>query len=286
MTEIVKELPERETEAAEAGIRIAVVGRQNVGKSTLVNKIAGQKRVIVSEEAGTTRDAIDTRFEQEGDIYTIIDTAGIRRRGKIEKGTEWLSVTSAIFSLERCDVALLLLDPITGITKQDTHIAGFAAEAGRASVIVVNKWDIAKEKGFEQGAFFKKIRDEFNFFNFAPVVFISAFSGRGVRKIFPLVKKVMQEAHKKISTAKINKSFEKYIRNFKPPSRKGRELKINYVTQTGTAPPTFTLFVNDPELMHFSYERYIVNQIRDEYGFEGNPIRLRFRRKGKNRNKE
>ncbi len=261
------------------GIRIAVVGRQNVGKSTLINTLLGQQRVIAHATPGTTHDAIDTTFELEGRRYTIIDTAGIRRRGKIARGIERLVVASSIMSLERCDIALLVLDAQSGIVKQDTHIGGYALEAGKACILVVNKWDGVEKDTDTSGAYAKILRREFNFLPFPPIVFVSALSGQRVMTILPLVDKLYASARKEIKTSQLNKTLERLLSQFPPPVRKGKALKIHYVTQIGVLPPRFALFVNDPTLMHFSYQRYLVNQLREEFEFQGVPIRLKLRRR-------
>ncbi len=261
------------------GIRIAVVGRQNVGKSTLINTLLGQQRVIAHATPGTTHDAIDTTFELAGRRYTIIDTAGIRRRGKIARGIERLVVASSIMSLERCDIALLVLDAQFGVVQQDTHIGGYALEAGKACIIVVNKWDAVEKDTDTSGAYAKILRREFNFLPFPPIVFVSALSGQRVMTILPLVDKLYALALKEIKTPLLNKTMERVLKQFPPPVRKGKALKIHYVTQIGVLPPSFALFVNDPTLMHFSYQRYLVNQLREEFEFEGVPIRLKLRRR-------
>lgn len=261
------------------GIRIAVVGRQNVGKSTLINRILGQQRLIAHATPGTTHDAIDTTFELEGRRYTIIDTAGIRRRGKIARGIEKLAVASSIMSLERCDIALLVLDAQSGIVQQDTHIGGYALEAGKTCILVVNKWDAIEKDAATSGAYAKILRHEFNFLPSPPILFVSALTGQRVMNILPLVDSLYASARKEIKTSQLNKAVERMLQQFPPPIRKGKALKIHYVTQTGILPPTFTLFVNDPTLMHFSYQRYFVNQLREQLGFQGVPIRLKMRRK-------
>ncbi|AXA36826.1 MAG: ribosome biogenesis GTPase Der [Candidatus Hydrogenedentota bacterium] len=280
---VVASLPKRteEEEAAEAelGIRIAVVGRPNVGKSTLVNRILGFERTIASPVPGTTRDAIDTTFRLNDKIYTLIDTAGIRRRGKIERGAENLSVLSALMSLERCDIALILVDATEGITDQDAHVAGYAVDAGCGCIIVVNKWDLVEKDETTAGAFVKALRAEWGFLKHAPVIHVSALTGQRVERLFQLVDRVYAEYTKEIETSTLNRWLQKAISHVSPPVRQGRQLKLKYVVQTGSKPPTFTFFVNDPALVHYSYERYLANQLRQEFGFEGVPVRLRFREK-------
>ncbi len=260
-------------------VRIAVVGRQNVGKSTLVNSLLGEPRVIADETPGTTRDSIDTPFERNGRRYVLIDTAGIRRRGKVERGIERLSVTSAIMSLERCDVALIVLDAATGPVEQDAHIAGYAFEAGRACVLVVNKWDLVKREQDTMDKASAHLRNTFKFLSFAPILFISAKTGAGVSRILDTVESLLPQYRSRIETPAVNAALKDFLRRNSPPVRHGQTLRIKYATQTGTAPPTFTLFVNDPKLMHFSYERYLVNQFRERFGLNHVPIRIRLKKK-------
>lgn len=269
---------EAELEARE-GIRVAVVGRPNVGKSTLVNKILGYERVIASPVPGTTRDPVDTTFRYGDKVYTLIDTAGIRRRGKIQRGVENLSVLAALMSLERCDVALILVDATEGITDQDAHVAGYAVDAGCGCIIVVNKWDVVEKDEKTAGAFVKALRAEWGFLKHAPVVHVSALTGQRVPRLFELIDRVYGEYTRRIDTSELNEWLQRALVRLSPPIQKGRQLKIKYVTQTGCKPPTFTFFVNDPELVHYSYERYLANRLRETYGFEGVPIRLRFREK-------
>lgn len=260
--------------------RIAIVGRVNVGKSTLVNNILGEKRMIASPIPGTTRDAVDSLVEYEGRTYTIIDTAGIRRRGKIEESVERLSVMRAAVSMQRADVAVILIDATEGLTQQDAHVAGQAVEAGCAAIIGVNKWDAVEKDHKTADHWIKRLRDEWGFLNYAPILFLSGLTGQRVQKIFETVDKVLAEYYKRIETAELNRWLERSISRQSPPMRKGHALKIKYITQVAVAPPTFALFVNDPHLMHFGYERYLINRLREEYGFEGTPIRMNLRRKG------
>ncbi|MCX7718949.1 MAG: ribosome biogenesis GTPase Der [Candidatus Sumerlaeaceae bacterium] len=263
----------------DAGIRIAVVGRQNVGKSTLVNRILGYERVIACDVPGTTRDAVDTTFERDGQRYTLIDTAGIRRRGKVEAGAERLSVTSSVMSMERCDIALVVVDAARGLADQDAHVAGYAVDAGCACVLVVNKWDLVEKDSRTADDFKRRLRQELAFMSFAPVLFVSALTGLRVQKLFEVIRSVDEQYRREIATPELNEFLKRATAHVSPPVQRGRQLKIKYVTQTGSRPPTFTFFVNDPKLVHFSYERYLANQLRREYGFEGTPLRLRFRKK-------
>ncbi len=272
--------PLSDEEEVDTGIRLAVVGRPNVGKSTLVNKILGFERSIATAIPGTTRDAVDTTFERQGQRYTIIDTAGIRRRGKIEKGPEKLSTLASRMSMQQCDIALLLIDATEGITDQDANVAGLAVDAGCAVVLVVNKWDAYEDKTHKSvEEFTLDLRDAWGFLKDAPVLFVSALTGQRVEKLFDLIKQVWEEYNREIGTNDLNNWLGRTTARFSPPVRSGRQLKIKYVTQTGARPPTFTFFVNDPELIHFSYERFLLNQLRKEYNFTGVPLRLRFRQK-------
>lgn len=277
---IVELLPDMADEEAEdEGIRLAVVGRPNVGKSTLVNKILGFERSIATAIPGTTRDAVDTTFERNGERYTIIDTAGLRRRGKIERGPEKLSALASRMSMQQCDVALLLIDAVDGITDQDAHVAGFAVDSGCAVIIIINKWDAVEKDHKSVDEFTKDLRAAWGFLKDAPVLFISALTGLRVEKIFSLVHQVFDEYVREIPTTELNNWLNQVTTHLSPPVRSGRQLKIKYVTQTGTRPPTITFFVNDPDLVHFSYERYLLNQLRKRFGFTGVPVRLRYRQK-------
>lgn len=278
---VVELLPDMsdDDEEQDLGIRLAVVGRPNVGKSTLVNKILGYERSIASDIPGTTRDAVDTTFERNEQRYTIIDTAGIRRRGKIEKGPEKLSALASRMSMQQCDVALLLVDAIDGITEQDAHVAGFAVDAGCAVIIVVNKWDAVEKTHRSVDEFTRDLKDEWGFLKDAPVLFISALTGQRVEKLFDLIAQVFSEYTREIGTSELNVWLAQATTYLSPPVRSGRQLKIKYVTQTGNRPPSFTFFVNDPDLVHFSYERFLLNQLRKKFGFTGVPVRFRYRQK-------
>lgn len=268
-----------ENEEEEKDIRLAVVGRPNVGKSTLVNKILGYERSIATNVPGTTRDAVDTTFERNGQQYTIIDTAGLRRRGKIEKGPEKLSALASRMSMQQCDVALLLIDAVDGLIDQDAHVAGYAVEAGCAVIIVVNKWDAIEKDGKTAEEFTKELRYQWGFLKDAPVIFVSALTGQRVEKIFDIIGQVYEEYTREIPTTELNNWLNAATTHLSPPVRSGRQLKIKYVTQTGNRPPSFTFFVNDPKLVHFSYERYLLNQLRKKFGFTGVPVRFRYRQK-------
>ncbi|KOP63855.1 GTP-binding protein Der [Bacillus sp. FJAT-18019] len=277
---VVENLPElEEDEYDEDVIRVALIGRPNVGKSSLVNAILGEERVIVSDVAGTTRDAIDTPFEKDGQRYVLIDTAGMRKRGKVYETTEKYSVMRAMRAIERADVVLVLINGEEGIIEQDKHIAGYAYEAGKASLFVVNKWDMVEKDDKTMQQFEKKIRDHFLFMTYAPVVFLSAKTKQRLQKLLPVVKHVADQHSLRVQTHLLNDVISDAVAINPPPTDKGRRLRINYSTQVAVKPPTMVVFVNDPELMHFSYERYLENKIRAAFDFEGTPIRIFTRRK-------
>jgi GTPase len=277
---VVENLPELEDDGYDEDvIRVALIGRPNVGKSSLVNAILGEERVIVSDVAGTTRDAIDTPFEKDGQRYVLIDTAGMRKRGKVYETTEKYSVMRAMRAIERADVVLVLINGEEGIIEQDKHIAGYAYEAGKASLFVVNKWDMVEKEDKTMQQFEKKIRDHFLFMTYAPVVFLSAKTKQRLQKLLPVVKHVADQHSLRIQTHLLNDVISDAIAINPPPTDKGRRLRINYSTQVAVKPPTMVVFVNDPELMHFSYERYLENKIRAAFDFEGTPIRIFTRRK-------
>ncbi|MDO8670736.1 MAG: ribosome biogenesis GTPase Der [Dehalococcoidia bacterium] len=263
--------------------KIAIVGRPNVGKSMLLNCLLGEERVIVSEVPGTTRDAIDTVLDWEGERVLLIDTAGIRRRGKIEGGVEKYSVMRSLRAIERADVVLLILDAAEAMTAQDAHIAGYAYEAYKGMVIVVNKWDLVADSGETHDDYTRHIREDIKFLPSAPILFISAKTGQGVDQILPAVMKVKHEREKRIPTAQLNTSVTEAVLGHSPPSARGRRLKVLYTTQAEVNPPTFVFFVNDPKLLHFSYQRYLENKLREAFGFDGTPIKLilKPREKGK-----
>ncbi|ANY68844.1 ribosome biogenesis GTPase Der [Paenibacillus algorifonticola] len=276
----VSKLPEIEdVEYEEDVIRVALIGRPNVGKSSLVNALLGEERVIVSNVAGTTRDAIDTPFERDGQKYVLIDTAGMRKRGKVYESTEKYSVMRAMKAIERADVALILINGEEGIIEQDKHIAGYAHEAGKASIFVVNKWDVVEKDEKTMQAFSQTIRDHFLFMSYAPIVYLSALTKSRLHKLLPVVNHVSEQHALRIQTHLLNDIVGDAVAYNPPPTDKGKRLKINYVTQVATKPPTIVIFVNEPEMMHFSYERYLENKIRAAFNFEGTPLRLFTRRK-------
>jgi GTP-binding protein len=269
--------PKEDLEEEDESLKIAIVGRPNVGKSSLLNRLLGEERAIVSPIAGTTRDSIDTKLTWEGMPVTLIDTAGIRRRGSIEPGVEQFSVIRAFKALERADVALLIIDAVEGVTAQDTHIAGMIKDASRSVVIVVNKWDAVEKDNETMKQFTELIQHRFDFIAYAPVLFISAKTGQRIHTVLPTAARVQEERLTRIPTSELNNLIREAMLKHAPPSRTGRKLKIYYGTQVRVDPPTFLFHVNDTELVHFSYERYLENQIREHYGFLGTPIRLSFR---------
>ncbi len=273
-----QQAPAEDFEAPEDdSLKIAILGRPNVGKSSLLNRLLGQERAIVSPIAGTTRDAIDTRLTWSGMPITLIDTAGLRRRGSIAPGIEKFSVIRTLRALERADVALLLLDATEGVTAQDTHIGGMIKDAHRSCVIVVNKWDAIEKDEHTMDAFTRIIRQRFDFISYAPILFISALTGQRIHTVLPTAARVQEERLRRIPTSAFNKLLREALLKHAPPSGSGRRLKIYYGTQVRVDPPTFLLYINSRELLHFSYERYLENQIREAYGFLGTPIRLSFR---------
>ena len=278
---VVASFPENtEDEYDDDEIRIAVIGRPNVGKSSIVNKILGEERVIVSDVPGTTRDAIDTHFMENGIKYTLIDTAGMRRRGKVEEPVERYSVIRSLRAIDRSDVVLLMINAAEGITEQDKKIAGYAHESGRGVVIVVNKWDIYPEKDDKSTLrFTEDLRDEIGFLQYAPVLYASALTGQRVSRVTALVKYVAEQQSMRIKTSILNELIRDAISVNPPPMHRGRQLKILFMTQVDIRPPKFILFVNDPELMHFSYLRFIENKLREHFGFEGTPLRLIVRKR-------
>ena len=271
---LVETFPEEEEPEEDENIKIALVGKPNAGKSSLLNKLVGKERAIVSEIAGTTRDATDTVIDVDGLPVTLIDTAGIRRRGKIDPGVEQFSVLRAFKAIERADVALLLIDATTGITSQDAHIAGFILEQWKSCVVIVNKWDAIEKDSYTMEAYTKKIREDLNFMDYVPLLFISAKTGQRVDTVMPMALQVQEERLARLTTSKINAIIHKAQDAHPHPSHAGRQLKMFYGTQVRSDPPTFMIYVNEPKLMHFTYLRYLENQIRGEYGFVGTPIRI------------
>ena len=280
LDKIIKEFPKDATNEEDDSIKFSFIGRPNVGKSSLVNAILGENRVIVSNIEGTTRDAIDTRFETEdGTKYTMIDTAGIRKKGKVYENTEKYSVLRAMRAIDRSDVVCVVLNAEEGIREQDKHVAGYAHEAGRAIVIVVNKWDTLKKDNKTMSDFENLIRQEFQYLSYAPIVFVSAKTKQRLDKLPELIKRVNDNHEQRISSAVQNDVVMDAIAHNPTPTDNGKRLRIYYATQVAIKPPTFVIFVNDPELMHFSYERFLENQIREAFDFEGTPIHIIERRR-------
>ena len=278
---VIAKLPEEEFDNEEDdSIKVAVIGKPNAGKSSIINKILGDERLIVSNIAGTTRDAVDTPFENEHGKFTFIDTAGIRRQSKIDDKIEKYSVLRANMAVERADVCLLMIDAGTGITDQDTKIAGIAHEAGKPTIIVVNKWDSIEKDNSTVNNFNERIRTELAYMPYAPIVYVSAKTGQRVETLFERIKYVYNQSTMRVSTGMLNEVLGEATMRVQPPTDKGRRLKIYYMTQISVAPPTFVIFCNNIELFHFSYQRYIENCLRDTFGFAGTPIRLIIRMKG------
>ena len=276
---IYENFPETEDEEDGSVIKVAVIGKPNVGKSSLINKILGENRVIVSDIAGTTRDAIDSEFENEFGKYVFIDTAGIRRKSKVEEQIEKYSVMRSLLAVERADVCLLMIDANEGVTEQDKKIAGEAHEAGKASIIVINKWDAYEKDEHTMEQYKKEVYEQLAYLSYAPIIFISAKTGQRVNQLFELINKVANQNAMRVSTSVLNQVLNEAIAIVQPPTDKGKRLKIFYMTQASTKPPTFVVFVNDKKLFHFSYERYLVNQIRKEFTLTGTPVRIIVREK-------
>lgn len=273
LDEVVKHFPEdKDGYEEEDVIKVAIIGKPNVGKSSLINRILGEERVIVSDVAGTTRDAIDSEYEYEGQKYIFIDTAGMRRKSKIKENIERYSIIRAVAAVERADVCIMMINAEEGITDQDTKVAGIAHEAGKAVIIAVNKWDKIEKDNKTMNKFVKDIETEFKYLSYAPTIFISAATGQRVAKLFELINMVHENNTMRIATGVLNDVLIEAMAMNQPPAEKGRPLRIYYMTQVSVKPPTFVLFVNDTELLHFSYKRYIENQLRDAFGFKGTPI--------------
>ena len=271
---IYEEFPETEKEDDDETIKVAIIGKPNVGKSSLVNQILGENRVIVSDIAGTTRDAIDSNFENELGKYVFIDTAGIRRKSKVDEQIEKYSVMRSLLAVERADVCLLMIDANEGVTEQDRKIAGEAHEAGKATIIVINKWDTYEKDEHTIEQYKKQVYNDLAYLSYAPIIFISAKTGQRVNKLFEMINMVANQNAMRVSTAVLNQVLNEAIAIVQPPTDKGKRLRIYYMTQASTKPPTFIVFVNDKKLFHFSYERYLVNQIRKEFTLTGTPVRM------------
>ena len=266
--------PETDEEEDSDVVQVAIIGKPNVGKSSLTNRILGEQRVIVSDVAGTTRDAIDSYFENATGKYNFIDTAGMRKKSKVDDAIEKYSVLRATMAIERSDVCLIMIDAQDGVTEQDTKVAGLAHEAGKASIIVVNKWDLIEKDGKTMDKMREEVRNGLAFMTYAPILFISAKTGQRVDKMFPLINEVAANSKLRIPTGRLNDLLSYATARVQPPSDKGKRLKIYYASQVSVCPPTIVLFVNDPELLHFSYKRFIENRLREAFGFEGTTIRI------------
>jgi GTP-binding protein len=273
LDEVVKHFPDGSENAEDdETIKVAIVGKPNVGKSSLVNRILGENRVIVSDVAGTTRDAIDSPYEKDGQKFVFIDTAGMRKKSKIKENIEKYSIIRAVAAVERADVCILMINAEEGISDQDTKIAGIAHEAGKPTIIVVNKWDLIEKDNHTMNKFIKDIDSEFKYMPYAPKIFISALTGQRVAKLFDNIVLCYENSSRRVSTGLLNDVLIEATALNQPPADKGKQLRIYYMTQVSVKPPTFVLFVNDTQLLHFSYKRYIENQIRQAFGFDGTPL--------------
>lgn len=280
LDEIVEHFPEKHvSDENDETIKVAIIGKPNVGKSSIVNKILGENRVIVSDVAGTTRDAIDTPFTDGEDEYILIDTAGVRRKCKIKENIEKYSIIRSMTAIERSDVCLLIIDATEGVTEQDKRIAGYSHESGKGIVIVINKWDLIKKDTKTMSQFTKDIRNELAYLEYAPLIFISALTGQRLNKLLEITKFVSNQNSMRVATGTLNEVIGEATLLNQPPSDKGKRLRIYYSTQVSVKPPTFILFINDKKLMHFSYQRYLENKIRENFGFEGTPVRFILREK-------
>lgn len=273
---------EEELQEDEDAIKVAIIGKPNAGKSSLVNRIAGEERVIVSDIAGTTRDATDTTIENEHGKFVFIDTAGIRKKSKVTEKIEHFSVLRAYMAVDRADVCLILIDAEQGFTEQDSKVAGYAHEQGKASIVVVNKWDLIEKDNNTMNEYLTKLQNDFSFMSYVPFLFISAKTGQRVHKLYEMIDMVYQQNQMRVSTGRLNDVLAYATTRVQPPSDKGRRLKIYYITQPSTKPPTFVIFVNRADLFHFSYQRYIENQIRSTFGLTGTPVRFIVRERDKN----
>ncbi|HIU68435.1 MAG TPA: ribosome biogenesis GTPase Der [Candidatus Scubalenecus merdavium] len=286
LDEVLKYLPESsEEEEEDDAIRVAVIGKPNAGKSSLINRICGQERVIVSDIAGTTRDSIDTEVENEDGRFVFIDTAGIRRRSRVSDSIEKYSIIRAKMAVERATVCVIMIDATEGFTEQDSKVAGIACENGKACIIAVNKWDAVEKDGKTMDTFRRELMQDFSFMSYAPIIFISAKTGQRIDRLMKLIKFVDDQNSIRISTGNLNTILAHATARVQPPTDKGRRLKIYYMTQASTRPPTFVCFVNNAELFHFSYQRYLENQIREVFGLEGTPVKFVIRERSEGKNK-
>lgn len=286
LDKVIEYLPENTDEEEESDtVKVAVIGKPNAGKSSLVNKIAGEERMIVSDIAGTTRDATDTLVENEYGSFVFIDTAGLRRKSKVDDAIEKYSVIRARMAVERANVCVIMIDATEGFTEQDSKVAGIAHELGKASIIAVNKWDLVEKDGKTMDSFRKKLMNDFSFMSYAPIIFISAKTGQRIDRLFELIKYVDTQNAMRISTGKLNDVLASATARVQPPTDKGKRLKIYYMTQASTRPPTFVCFVNNKDLFHYSYQRYLDNRIREVFGLEGTPTKFVIRERDKNNKK-
>ena len=274
---------DKEDEYDEDTVKVAIIGKPNVGKSSLVNRIAGEERVIVSDMAGTTRDATDTEVENKYGKFVLIDTAGIRRKSRVDDNVEKYSVLRSYMAVDRSDVCVIMIDATEGFTEQDSKVAGYAHEQGKACVIAVNKWDAVEKDGNTMNKFQKELEADFSFMSYAPIVFISALTGQRVDKLFEFIVSTYEQNCRRISTGMLNDMLSYATAKVQPPSDKGKRLKLYYMTQASTKPPTFVVFCNRSDLFHFSYQRYIENQIRETFGLTGTPIKIVVRERGKDK---
>ena len=272
--------PEDQEEEEDDVVKVAIIGKPNVGKSSLVNRVLGQERVIVSDVAGTTRDAVDSYLERNGQKYLMIDTAGMRKKSRVDDRVEKFSVLRATMAIERSDVCVIMIDAREGVTEQDTKVAGLAHEAGKACVIAVNKWDAVEKDGKTMQRMEEEVRRDLSYMTYAPVLFLSALTGQRVEKLFGLIDSVVNQAAMRIPTGMLNQVLNDAQARVQPPTDKGKRLKIYYMTQIGVKPPHFVIFCNDAKLFHFSYQRYLENQIRGTFGLTGTPVRITIRQKG------
>lgn len=280
LDEVIKFLPPADDEEDDDRINVAIIGKPNVGKSSLVNRISGQQRAIVSDIAGTTRDAIDTAVDNEYGHFNFIDTAGLRRKSKVTDSIEHFSVLRSRMAIDRADVCVIMIDAAEGFTEQDSKVAGLALEAGRGCIIAVNKWDVVEKDGKTMDSYRKELMKDFAFMSYAPIIFISAKTGQRIDRLYELIKFVYEQNNMRISTGMLNKVLADATARVQPPSDKGRRLRIYYITQASTCPPTFVCFCNRADLFHYSYQRYIENQIRSTFGLEGTPVRMIIRERG------
>lgn len=280
LDEVYNNLPEEKENDDDANqIKVAIIGKPNVGKSSLVNKILGESRVIVSDIAGTTRDAIDSEYENEFGKYVFIDTAGIRRKSKVNESIEKFSVMRTLYAIERADVCLMMIDATEGVTDQDAKIAGEAHEAGKGIILIINKWDEIEKDDHTMDKFKKEVYNRLSYLTYAPILFISAKTGQRINKLYELINFVADQNAMRVTTSMLNQVLNEAVAIVQPPSDKGKRLKVYYMTQASTKPPTFVVFVNSKDLFHFSYERYLINHIRKEFGLQGTPIRMIVREK-------